>query len=102
MRIRTEFFGGTPGGLSTQPPYADPRSSRFGVCLRGYEESERTGRVLERPAPPKATGDARMSEDAKTVVLSHLKAAVDELMEVGDFDAILYVVALMRRVHDAS
>jgi hypothetical protein len=43
-----------------------------------------------------------VSEDAKTVVLSHLKAAVHEIMEAGDYDAILYVVALMRRVHDAS
>ena len=43
-----------------------------------------------------------MSEDAKTVVLSHLKAAIHELMDAGDFDAILHVVALMRRVHDAS
>jgi hypothetical protein len=43
-----------------------------------------------------------VSEDAKTILLHHLKAALDELVQANDYDAILYVVALMRRVHDAS
>lgn len=42
-----------------------------------------------------------MSEDAKTVVLAHLKHALDELVKANDYDAILYVVVLMRQVHDA-
>ena len=43
-----------------------------------------------------------MSEDAKVVVLSHLRDALDELAKNHDYDGILFVVSMMKRVHNES
>ena len=42
------------------------------------------------------------SEDAKTVVLSHLRDAITELMKSSDYDAILAVIVMMKRIHDGE
>jgi len=52
--------------------------------------------------PTRMTEPGPLSEDAKTVLLKALREALDELAEARDWDAILFVVTLMRRVHDAS
>jgi len=43
-----------------------------------------------------------ISEDAKVVILAQLKEALDILVSENDYDAILYVVAMMKRVHNGD
>jgi hypothetical protein len=144
MRIDTVFYPRTTDTIYAAIEASQARFERVNECLRSYPESERTGRVLERPADPKSTGDARMTmnaeeremaalrvempelapytydqvlaivryrkilrshnltDDAKTVLLSHQRAALNELIDNGDYDAILYVAAQMKRVHDGD
>jgi hypothetical protein len=52
--------------------------------------------------PNEARGDASMklSNDARNTILEHLKEALTWCADNRDWDAVLFIVTLMRKTHD--
>jgi hypothetical protein len=62
-----------------------------------------TDRAIQRRRDLEARGDASMSaltDDAREIILGVLKEAMGECAKGDDFDAMEYIVSLMRQVHE--
>lgn len=102
MRLTYFNTGRNREGIHETTYYACSRPSRVIESDASPPTGDRGGPVIQTKRYAQTRRDALMSEDAKTVVLAHLREAITELMKEGDYDAILYVVAMMKRVHDEA
>lgn len=79
-----------------------PTVGMYDYGYRSPASSARPGRSDAGIGSAEARGDAGMnlSNDARNTVLEHLKEALNWCADNRDWDAVLFIVTLMRKTHD--